>query len=152
MITPQAAEGEPPRPNLDGAEGGNSGTPSPNVSVHSGSWWSCISNAPSAFGRERPLPPSESNRGAAALADPPGAGPPAASAPNIEAVVAARGVDLVSPGGTLVPAAVVAPFVPSEGQSNRGSRKACAKRPVATVSIATRRFWLRFENDDIEAM
>ena len=92
-----------------------------------------------------PGTPSEAVAGASVVASP---------AACVDAK-AERGADHLPLGGSLVLADV--PFVENEVQSSSSGRSSssggtCAKRPVATVSIATQRFWLRFENDDIEAM
>ena len=66
--------------------------------------------------------------------------------------VAEGGADYSPLGSALIPAAL-GPAVGSRMRQRRNSCGGCtAKQPVATVSIATRHFWLRFENDEIESM
>ena len=66
--------------------------------------------------------------------------------------VAEAGAGASPLGSALVPAAL-GPAAGSRMWRRRSSCGASAtKQPVATVSIATRHFWLRFVNNEIEAM
>ena len=71
---------------------------------------------------------------------------------SCEVAEAESGAGASSLGSALVPVAM-GPAAGNGAPRRSSSYGACAaKRPVATVSIATLKFWLRFENIEIEAM